>query len=262
MDRNNRFFYYSLGLHAVVLTILVVSLSWSSLIPVAKQGDEEREVINATVVSLPISSPKIPHPSIPIPRPPVAKPVEPPKPDAIPIADKKPKLIKIKKDVIEKQLLSDLAKQKKPIKKIDSKSIEASLEKDMSEMKTLTLQKNKQQEKNRLNNAEREQHARGEVDKYKALILQMISQNWMIPPSIDKTLFAELLIRVAPGGMVLDVQIIKSSGNEALDRSARDAVFKSSPLPVPSDVDAFAPFKQFTLKAKPQNVLSGDAWLS
>ena len=97
--------------------------------------------------------------------------------------------------------------------------------------------------------------SQGEVNKYKALIIQAISENWIIPPAANKKLFCELMIRIAPGGMVLDVQVTKSSGDPALDSSARSAVLKSSPLPVPKDADAFESFRQFVLKVKPENVI-------
>ena len=115
-----------------------------------------------------------------------------------------------------------------------------------------------QQEQKRLA-ATMTQQMHGVVDKYKALILQTISQHWIVPTNADKKLTAELLIRLAPGGLVLDVQLIKSSGDAALDRSARAAVFNASPLPVPTDSDAFTAFRQFVLKVKPENVLHNDS---
>lgn len=107
----------------------------------------------------------------------------------------------------------------------------------------------------------RTSQSKGVVDKYKALILQSISQHWLVPSGVDKRRSAELLIRVAPGGTVLDVQLTKSSGDEALDSSARAAVLKSSPLPVPTDAEEFESFRQFVLKVKPENVLASDSWM-
>jgi colicin import membrane protein len=94
----------------------------------------------------------------------------------------------------------------------------------------------------------------GIVDKYQALILESIRPNWLVPYNVNKNLTSVLMIRVAPGGMVLDVQIVKSSGDAALDRSARAAIFKASPLPVPEKSDEFELFRQFTLKMKPENI--------
>ena len=90
----------------------------------------------------------------------------------------------------------------------------------------------------------------GEIDQYKALILQQIQQNWIMPQNIAD-LSCVLQIALAPGGMVLNVTLSKSSGNAALDRSAIAAVNKASPLPVPKDSAAFAAFRNFTLTVKP-----------
>jgi colicin import membrane protein len=95
----------------------------------------------------------------------------------------------------------------------------------------------------------------GVVDKYKALILQSIGQNWIIPANADKHSSAELLLRLAPDGTVLSVKLLKSSGNSALDESAITAVQKASPLPVPSDLQQFKVFRQINLVVKPDIIL-------
>lgn len=96
----------------------------------------------------------------------------------------------------------------------------------------------------------------GEVDKYKALIIQAISQQWIIPDSVQKNLQGQLLVRLAPGGMVLNVQVTQSSGDAVLDRSARTAVFKASPLPVPNDSALFDRFRELNLTFQPQGILA------
>ena len=257
-------FLYSLLLHAIILTVLIVSFDFSAPMPVV-ENSKNKEVINAMVMDVPpLPSAKIlqkPIPPQPI-APPLPKPVE-PKPDVKPqlVAVKKPTLViadkkqkKLKQDLIQKQLLADLKKQTEQQKKIKQKALQAAFAKEIQEMKAKSLQQQMLQEQKRLTNVMTQQ-TRGVVDKYKALILQTISQHWIIPNNIDKHLTAELLIHVAPGGLVLDVQLIKSSGDAALDRSARAAVFKASPLPVPANSEAFAAFKQFVLKVKPENVL-------
>jgi colicin import membrane protein len=40
--------------------------------------------------------------------------------------------------------------------------------------------------------------------------------------------------------MVMDAEVISSSGDEDFDRSAESAVNKASPLPVPKDKELFA----------------------
>lgn len=95
-----------------------------------------------------------------------------------------------------------------------------------------------------------------EIDKYKALIIQTISQEWIVPDSVDKNAVCKLVVKVAPGGIVLDVQITQPSGNPLLDQSARNAVLKASPLPVPKDAAIFDNFRLIQLTVKPESIES------
>jgi colicin import membrane protein len=274
-----RSFYYSLLLHVIILTVLIVSFDFSATMPVLKKSDKDIVVINATAMDMPSLPAKMPSkliPPKPIPPKPIAPPLPPPSPVepiksvknvqqlpikklATAISTKKPRP-PLKEDLRQKQLLADLKKQTTHQTQIKQKAIQSAFEKEITELKAQSLQQQMQREQKRLLSA-RVQQTQGEVNKYKALILQMISQHWLIPNNANKKLFAELLIRMAPGGVVLEVQLMKSSGDEALDRSARAAVFKASPLPVPAEAEAFAAFKQFVLKVKPENVLTDDSWL-
>lgn len=272
MQQYQKHLLFSILLHVVLLTILVVSFEFSSTMPVVSNADK---VIEAMIIDAPLSPKKIiqkPIPEPPAPPPPkeTPKPVQtkvvppPKKPDAVAIPDKKQQ--KLQEDLLQKELLADMQKQQeKQQKKIKQKNLQAEFEKEMKDL-TAKVVKNQQvqhpmaQEQKRVASALTAQ-SKGVVDKYKALILQAISQHWLVPSGVDKKRVAELLIRVAPGGVVLDVQLTKSSGDDALDRSARAAVLKSSPLPVPADPEAFEPFRQFVLKVKPENVLASDSWM-
>lgn len=95
-----------------------------------------------------------------------------------------------------------------------------------------------------------------EIDKYKALLIQAISQEWIIPDSVDKNESCKLLIKLAPGGVVLSVQVITASSNAALDHSAQTAIWKASPLPVPQDKELFDNFRTIQLTVHPQEIVS------
>lgn len=95
----------------------------------------------------------------------------------------------------------------------------------------------------------------GEVNKYNALILNAIYPNWIVNDK-QKNLSTDLLISLAPDGSVLNVTVAQGSGSANFDRSAVAAVYKSSPLPVPKDPQAFAQFRQFRLTLKPENIVS------
>lgn len=89
-----------------------------------------------------------------------------------------------------------------------------------------------------------------EINKYKALIVQTISQNWLVPSNLPNGISCQLLVHVAPGGVVLSVSLVQSSGNAMLDQSAETAVLKSSPLPVPSG-ELFDKFRTLRLTVIP-----------
>jgi len=95
----------------------------------------------------------------------------------------------------------------------------------------------------------------GEVEKYKALILNAIGQRWIMPAKFNKKLSAQLLIKLAPGGTVLNVAVLKSSGDAVLDRSVITAVWKSSPLPTPVSAEVFNQFRELHLTVRPEGLL-------
>lgn len=92
----------------------------------------------------------------------------------------------------------------------------------------------------------------GEVNKYKALIIQAISQHWILPEHVDRQLFSQFRIQLAPNGKVISVSLIRSSGDPVLDRSAQAAIYKASPLPVPTDSEMFNLFRDISLTVRPE----------
>jgi colicin import membrane protein len=110
-----------------------------------------------------------------------------------------------------------------------------------------------EEEKARREAAQRARMA-GVVDKYKALILGAIGQQWILPDQVNTSLSSRFKIRLAPNGAVLDVQLTRSSGDAVLDRSAEAAIYKASPLPVPSEPDMFNVFREISLTVRPETI--------
>lgn len=94
----------------------------------------------------------------------------------------------------------------------------------------------------------------GVINQYKAKILSVIQSNWRIP-SVNDQLNCVYQVNLAPGGVVLSVHLDKSSGNSALDQSAKVAIYKSSPLPVPKDPAVFDAFRHLVLTLTPAGYL-------
>ena len=264
-EQDNKYFIISIISHIGVLSILVLGLDSTSPLAVF-ENTNKNDVISAVVLGdtdkskiIPKTQSKTIQKAEPIkekpkPQAQVAPPID---KDIIPLkkVDKK-KLARdkaleaLKKpDIFGKELLSDIKKQKNKQKDIQKK-----FQKMLTEQSEKTLRQQLLNEQIKLQGTMSRQ-AQGEVNKYKALIVQAISEKWIIPVQANKHLYTQLLIRVAPGGMVLDVQVTKTSGDRSLDSSARAAVLKASPLPVPADAMAFAAFRQFELKVKPENIM-------
>ncbi len=259
-----KYFIYSLSLHALILCVLIFNLDIATPLPVFENTNKQ-DVISAVILG-DVSTSKI----IKTPSPPVtpqkalpAKAIEPPKimKDVIALKVLDKKKLQAKKALQEKQhrellaknLMDDINKIKKKQQQIKPQKLQTTFQKHLKEQAEKSLRQQLLNEKIKLQATEARE-AQGEVNKYKALIIQAIGEQWLVPPQANKNLYCELMIRVAPGGMVLDVQVTKSSGDTALDSSARAAVLKASPLPVPDDADAFAAFRQFVLKVKPESV--------
>lgn len=173
----------------------------------------------------------------------------------------------------EKRRLKELAEQKAREEKrlAELKQQQEKLRKQQEEAKKLAeLEKKKAEELERAKKlkAEKEQAARelaareaekkafidGEVNKYKALIVNAISRQWILPDNVDSSLSSKFRIRLAPDGMVLEVTLVRSSGDPVLDRSAQSAIYKASPLPVPSDTQTFNLFRDISLTVRPEQI--------
>ncbi len=98
------------------------------------------------------------------------------------------------------------------------------------------------------------QQMQGLIDQYRARILMAIGKQWLIPEGADPRISCVFTIDVTPAGAVSHAQLIHSSGNAALDRSAETAIYKASPLSVPKDPSVFEQFRHFTLKMTPQDI--------
>ena len=92
--------------------------------------------------------------------------------------------------------------------------------------------------------AARKARALTAAEKYKLLIRQKVSRNWARPPGAQTGLQCTVRVRLVPSGDVLQVTVVKTSGDERFDRSVENAVYKASPLPLPEERDLFEYFRE------------------
>lgn len=174
-------------------------------------------------------------------------------------AKEQKRLLKLKKQQValekkrkaEKKQLVDLANKRKAEEKKQKKAEtkRKAIEADRRE------KERKQQLVAQLEAEEQERFeilARGEINKFQALIRQKVTRNWLKPSGVRKGLACTVRVRTIPGGDVVGVTIIKSSGNTIFDRSVERAVRKASPLPLPRDPAISARMREIDFEFVPE----------
>ncbi len=82
------------------------------------------------------------------------------------------------------------------------------------------------------------------VEKIKA----KIHGKTLLPDSLQGNPKAEFMVAVLPTGEVLQVKLLRSSGQPAYDDAVERAILKASPLPMPPDADLMNQFRELHLK--------------
>ena len=95
---------------------------------------------------------------------------------------------------------------------------------------------------------------------YQSYIQQRIITNWNRPPSARRGMEAVLSIQLVPTGQVVGVSVLKSSGNEAFDLSAKQAVKQVGRFDQLKELSRQSPgvfeqyFRQFQLVFRPEDL--------
>lgn len=84
------------------------------------------------------------------------------------------------------------------------------------------------------------------IEKYTQLLRDRMQRFASWPPGTPSGTKVKVRVSMLPGGEVVSVVIISSSGIAAVDESARQAVIKANPLPVPNDPRLFNNFRSGT----------------
>lgn len=95
------------------------------------------------------------------------------------------------------------------------------------------------------------------AQSYMAAISQRIERNWSRPPSARNGMECELRIQLVPTGRVINVDVVRSSGNSQFDRSAVQAVNKAEQFPEVQEMDPAVferYYRQLNLIFRPQDL--------
>jgi len=219
---------------------------WSELPPAAKPAPRPRDPEPEPVQAKPPRPPDPPKAEPPRPEPPkpVVKP-EPPRPDPA-IAeklerekrerDRREKLDQEKKLKAEREKQDRLEKQKQ-----DDAKKKREDDKRRVDAERARLDADKARE---AASAQKKTEFDGFVDK----IRQRIKSKANVPETVKGNPRVQVRIKILPGGDVLEVTVVRSSGNPAYDAAIERAIRSAQPLPVPApNSELFPQFRDLIL---------------
>lgn len=246
----------ALAVHGAFFALLYFGINWQALPPqgmVVDIWESLPEIGRAPVQDVlpPVAKPEPPKPPVPpkltVPPKPPAPPkmvepvraVAPPKSDIELTEKKKPE--KNSDDAIKPELKS---------KKVDMQAQRRALAEQQAQAERIAqAEKEAQAEREALAEQERvraeQAAATGKiVNEYVGKIRAKIKRNIVEPKNLPASIHGKFNITVLPGGSVLDVRLVQSSGSAAYDSAVERAILRSEPLPVPEDVTLFQKFRE------------------
>ena len=235
--------FLAVMVHAAFFALIVFGVTWQSRPPAPLQVELWDKLPAATTAKAP--EPEPPKPEPPKPEPPKPEPpkpevkVEPPKPDpAIALKkerDKREKLERLEREKAEKK------KQEEAKKKEDAAKKKREEEAQRREEERARREAEKAREESAL-------ARRKEVDRFVDAIKAKVRSRANVPDTVVGNPEVQVLIRVLPGGEVLDATITKRSGNPTYDSSIERGIRSASPLPVPpANSELFPQFRELNL---------------
>ncbi|MEH6584926.1 MAG: cell envelope integrity protein TolA [Halioglobus sp.] len=200
----------SLALHGLLLAAL--TMNWASSESEIVKVKPVPNVINARLVDVSEFQPK-------------------PKPKAKPKPRTRPKVAASKPKPVAKPNPKPVAKapvKPKPKPKVEPKPEPRITEEELAAITRADMARAMEAEDEVL---EATATANEMAASYASLIQQTVVNYWSRPPSARNGMEALLQIQLIPTGDVVNVSVLKSSGNSAFDRSAVNAVEKAGSFP-------------------------------
>lgn len=243
--------------HVAFFALIVFGITWQNPPTAPVQADlwsklpPAKAAPRASPPPEPKPAPKAePKPEPPPVKPPEPKPeeVKPPKPDPA-IAEKaaREKAEREKREKAEQDKRERLEKQKK------EEDARRKREQEEAAKKKREEEKRRQEEEQAKAAAEQVRAAaaaarQSEIDSFVNKIKAKIRSRANIPDTVTGKPEVQVRIRVLPGGEVLDISIVKSSGNRVYDTAIERAIRSAQPLPVPPpNSELFPQFRDLIL---------------
>jgi colicin import membrane protein len=250
----------ALGVHALFVLLLVFGVSWQTERPAPVMVDLWEtlpEVAPPAAVKPPrppAEPAKVPEPAkdAPVPKAVVDEPPPPKTPD-IALEKKKAETERLKKlkamQVAEEKARAEAARaaQEKQLAEQKKRELLRQMEDEdmmrrMTEEQAANEARLVKQAAARAVAGQRQSELARVVGQHRDLISAKVRGNTRLPDNLTGNPKVRCLVKLLPTGEVQSVQVTQSSGNGAYDEAVVRAIWKSSPLPLPSDRDARAAF--------------------
>ena len=243
--------------HAAFFGLIVFGVTWQSkpTAPLQAEVWDKLPPTKSTEPTKPPPPPPKPQPK-PEPKPEPPKP-EPPKPPEVKPQPPKPDPAIAEKAEREKR---ERAKRERLEKEEKKKREEEELRKKR-EREEVAKKKREDEEKRKQEEAARKEAERvaaeardrqqKEFDGFVNGIRAKIRGRANVPDTVRGNPEVTVRIRVLPGGEVLDISVVKRSGNPAYDTAIERAIRSASPLPVPpASHPLFPQFRELNLEIR------------
>ena len=254
----------SLLVHGLFFMLLVMTFSWKTVVPLQVAEVELWDSLPAPVTPPPPPAPEPPKPEpkvepTPAPEPPPppppepkaeivvkAKPPEPVKPKPEKKVEKKPEKKEAPKPDPEAKKRAEEKQREEALRKLQQDMLDdapraETLDRELSDLAAAK-------------SAQSASAASGEINEYKAKIQGKIKRfvNRQLCGSGKPVL--EFGISLMPTGEVIGTpRLKKSSGIAACDQAVERAILQAQPLPVPTQPELFAQFRDLTLQFRPND---------
>ena len=257
----------ALGVHVVFVLLLVFGVSWQTQHPAPVMVDLWETLPPAPAAVKPLRPPapapapkKAPEPVKPAP---ASRPVvkEPPQPKAPDIALEKKKIEterlhklqamqvaeeKARAEAARKAREIQLAEQKKRelLRQMEEEDLTRRMadEAAASEARQAKLAEAQARQAEAAAASKRQAELANVVGQYRDQISAKVRGNTRLPDNLTGNPVVRCLVKLLPTGEVQSVRVTQSSGNAAYDEAVVRAIWKSSPLPLPSERAARAAF--------------------
>ena len=242
----------AVAVHAAFFALIIFGVTWQNrpAPPLEAELWSKLPPAKTTTPARPEPKPEVkPEPAKPEPPKPEPKP-EPPKPAVKPEPPKPDPAIAEKK---ERERLEKLKKEDEARKRRELEEAKKRKEQEEAAKKKREDDRRRQEEERAKREAEKARESAAaaqlaEIDRYRIRIRDKIRGKANVPDTVQGRPEVQVRIRILPGGDVLDIAIVRSSGNRVYDAAIERAIRSAQPLPVPpADSELFPQFRDLIL---------------